>query len=246
MVNPAHRTLSRRSTRSSQNTDTRSSQNTDKDASLGASDPKTAQQEAPRSCGFMSKRLRMDRLMAPSYIRRGTKPKMSRTTNTTRFHILEMDLFMCEPGPSYSTKTGRAQQIELFGSGVSRSMKVPENYSISHLAALMCFTMGWPLDTAYNVWIRGLPRGNGQDGVTRRKEPTNAIELWFCLIPNEDEDDCESYDSSQCRASSSLSNVKLLEVWNPYDLSSNRLHPFTTPPKMVSHFTCERCASSHH
>lgn len=179
------------------------------------------------------RKLGIDQLMVPSYIRRGPKPKMSRTTNTTRFHILEMDLFMCEPGPSFSTKTGRAQQIELFGCGVSRSMKVPENYSISHLAALMCFTMGWPLDTAFNVWVRGLPRGNGQDPI-RRKEPSNTVELWFCLIPNEDEVEHGSYDSSQCQAASSLSNVKLVEVWNPYGLTSNRLQPFTNPPKMVS------------
>jgi len=181
-----------------------------------------------------SLRREMEKVMVPKYIAKTTGPKaLPRTNKTTRFHALELDLFVAQPrlGKLPHDKPNN-KHVDLVGSGVYRTAKVPENYSLAHLAALVCFLMGWPLETSFDTWVR--EAGKSLNG-------NNCIEVWFCLVPNVANSNHQVDDKWTVlpkRRNQAPVKLKISEIFNPYGLLSNRLHAFSQRPHLV-------CYSSH-
>lgn len=185
------------------------------------------QLSSPDSDGFMmvgndSLKRRMDRLMVPKYISQTDRPNVPKTRSTRRFHALCLDLFCTQPRPGSSSSDKPGSKVDLVGTGVYRTVKVPENYSITHLAALVCFLMGWPLETSYDTWVR--------DAGTSVNGGSN-IEIWFFLVPKQVDNKWTVLPKEN--NSSLKAGIKLSEVWNPYNLMSNRLRAFSERPYLV-------------
>lgn len=208
MVNPLHRVSTRKS---------RSQSVSDKAASpavLNSPNPDTFTLAEDQLL-----RWRMEQLLTPRYVSTVDKPKLSATARTTRFHAVEMDLFYSQRRPAVESEKMR---LDLVPSGVFRTVKIPENYSLAHLEALVCFLMGWPMETAFRLWIRQ-ERMNGRSG---------PIEVWFCL-PTKREAKEWAVVHKNIYSAAARSSIKLSEVWNPYGLMSNRLRPYTERPYFV-------------
>jgi hypothetical protein len=170
---------------------------------------------------------KMEKVMVPKYIAKNNEPKaIPRTNKTSRFYALELDLFVAQPrsGKSPHDKPSN-KHVDLVGSGVYRTAKVPENYSLTHLAGLVCFLMGWPLETAFDTWVRS------NEGPKADK----SIEVWFCLVPNHQVDDKWTVLPKEHIRGFPGTSIKLSEIWNPYGLLSNRLRAFSQRPHLVRH-----------
>lgn len=167
---------------------------------------------------------KMEKVMVPKYITKTGPKAIPRTNKTSRFHALELDLFVAQPRPEKAPHGKPSNKhVDLVGSGVYRTAKVPENYSLAHLAALVCFLMGWPLETAFDTWVRS-------NAVSKAGK---SIEIWFCLVPNHQVDDKWTVLPKEDTRGSPATSIKLSEVWNPYGLLSNRLRAFSQRPHLV-------------
>lgn len=168
---------------------------------------------------------RMEEYMVPKYLTTVQPPYLSRTSITTRFHVLEMDLFVARPSAVPCSAT-QPKAFNLMGTGVYRIAKVPENYSVLHLISLSCFLMGWPLKTAWRLWVREFQHGSLKR--TAKPQDCNAVEMWLCF--GSAARDAFGSSGNQCTDHQRLSAIKLAEVWNPYGIVSNRLGAYSTQP----------------
>jgi len=174
----------------------------------------------------------MAKLLVPKYVTLSkSPPKLSRTRTTLRARVLEFELYTGEyVGSSSDSGSSRGSsssdsdespedapvvrrashsseaRLEYYESGVLRRMAVPENYSIAHLAALVCLVMGWPLATAVATSV--LPTYRSESTAHRWGFPDEK-EVWMHLMQSED-DEVASSISGKRRPEE---RVRLSDVW---------------------------------
>ena len=172
----------------------------------------------------------MAKLLVPKYVTLSKNPpKLPRTRTTLRARVLEFEMYTGEyvgsasdsgssRGSSSSddsdespenapvvrrTSQPNESRLEYYESGVLRRMMVPENYSIAHLAALVCLVMGWPLATAIATSVLPSYRSEPRWGFLDEKE------VWMHLMQSAD-DEVASSISGKRRPEE---RVRLSDVW---------------------------------
>ena len=174
----------------------------------------------------------MAKLLVPKYVTLSKNPpKLPRTRTTLRARVLEFEMYTGEyvgsasdsgssrgssssdsdESPENAPVVRRAShptesRLEYYESGVLRRIAVPENYSISHLTALVCMVMGWPLATAIATSILPAYRS---ESTTHRWGFPDEKEVWMHLMQSED-DDVASSLSGKRRPEE---RVRLSDVW---------------------------------
>jgi len=174
----------------------------------------------------------MAKLLVPKYATLSKTPaKLPRTRTTLRARVLEFEMFTGEyvgstsdsgssrgssssdsdESPENAPVVRRAShstgsRLEYYESGVLRRVAVPENYSIAHLAALVCMVMGWPLATAIATSV--LPAYRSESTAHRWGFPDEQ-EVWMHLMQN-GEDEVVSSISGKRRPEE---RVRLSDIW---------------------------------
>ena len=170
------------------------------------------------------------KLLVPKYVTLSKNPpKLPRTRTTLRARVLEFEMYTGEyvgsasdsgssRGSSSSDESDESPEnapvvrrtsqpnesrLEYYESGVLRRMMVPENYSIAHLAALVCLVMGWPLATAIATSVLPAYRSEPRWGFPDEKE------VWMHLMQSAD-DEVASSISGKRRPEE---RVRLSDVW---------------------------------
>jgi hypothetical protein len=174
----------------------------------------------------------MAKLLVPKYVTLSNNPpKLPRTRTTLRARVLEFEMYTGEyvgsasdsgssrgssssdsdESPESAPVVRRAShatesRLEYYESGVLRRMAVPENYSIAHLAALVCMVMGWPLATAIATSV--LPSYRNESTAHRWGFPDEK-EMWMHLMQSEDEEAASSISGKRRPEE----RVRLSDVW---------------------------------
>ena len=174
----------------------------------------------------------ISKLLVPKYVTLSKNaPKLSRTRTTLRARVLEFELYTGEyVGSSSDSGSSRGSsssdsdespadapvvrrsshstesRLEYYESGVLRRMTVPENYSITHLHALVCMVMGWPLATAIATSV--LPAYRSESTAHRWGFPDEK-EVWLHLVQSEDDGAAASISGKRRPEE----RVRLSDVW---------------------------------
>jgi len=176
----------------------------------------------------------MAKLLVPKYVTLSKNPpKPPRTRTTLRARVLEFEMYTGEyVGSSSDSGSSRGSsssdsdeppeedapvvrrashsiesRLEYYESGVLRRMAVPENYSITHLTALVCLVMGWPLATAIATSVQPAYRS---EPTAHRWGYPDEKEVWMHLMQSEDDEVASSMSAGKRRPEE---RVRLSDVW---------------------------------
>lgn len=182
--------------------------------------------------------MKMGALLTPGYLSRAKRPKLMKTEKTNRFHSLDMELFLAEgQSISHCSKAGPSKpRINVLATSVYRTVNVPENYSLMHLAAVSSFLMGWPLETSFDIWLRGTSVSPSSSAdKAKPMDGAAGLEIWLCLAPPDDIDDTWTVVPFVNRKSSLRSSIRLYEIWGRDKTHRNqaRINPLMKQPHLV-------------
>jgi hypothetical protein len=216
----------------------------------------------------------MAKLLVPKYVTLSKNaPKLARTRTTLRARVVEFEMYTGEHvgsnsdsgssrGSSSSDSSDESPEsapvvrrashptesrLEYYESGVLRRMAVPENYSIAHLAALVCMVMGWPLATAIATSV--LPAFRSESTAHRWGIPDEK-EVWMHLMQSEDEEVASSIPGKRRPEE----RVRLSDVWPTImpgqtyqDVQAQRrdLHGLDTARIVSRYISCGPALSRH-
>lgn len=179
-------------------------------------------------------KVKMETLLTPGYLSRAKRPRLRKTEKTSRFHALDMELFLAEGLDSRHAGAGPSKpRIDLSATSVYRTVNVPENYTLVHLAAVSSFLMGWPLETSFDIWLREVDTPSPS---CASKVGATDLEVWLCLAPPEEIDDSWTVIPLGSRKSSLKSSIRLSEVWNRdkgVNRTKSRFQPLMKQPRLV-------------